>query len=63
MKQNRNQYTGAAGITEREATQLKSMWFKLNKLQKKNNLFLEYRIKIIDAMKNIQEVLEESNRL
>ena len=34
-KQVRNRHTGAAGITDREATQLKSMWHKLDKLSKK----------------------------
>ena len=63
MKQVRNQHTGAAGITEREANQLHSMWIKLNKIQKKNNLFLGYRTKILRAMENIYEVLDESGRL
>jgi hypothetical protein len=62
-KQVRNRYTGAAGITDREATQLKSMWHKLDKLSKKKNLYVQYRRQTLEAMQLIYEILDHSDRL
>ena len=62
-KQVRNRHTGAAGITDREATQLKSMWHKLDKLSKKNNLFTLYRDQANEAKQLIYLMLERSQRL
>ena len=62
-KQSRNRYTGAAGITAREAKQMKSIWHKLDKIAEKNNLFVGYERKIKNAQQLIYEVLSESDRL
>lgn len=62
-KQVRNRYTGAAGITEREATQLKSMWHKLDKLSKKKNLWTGYVQKCDEAKQLIYEMLDRADRL
>lgn len=62
-KQTRNRHTGSAGITEREARQLHSMWHKLDKLSKKKNLWRGYQDSCLEAMQIIYEMLERSERL
>lgn len=63
MKQVRNQYTGAAGITAREATQLKSMFTKLDKIYKKPNLWILHKRKVAQAMDLVYQILEDSERI
>lgn len=58
-----NQYTGAAGITGREAIQLYEIWKKLNKLAYKNNLYIRHRADLEMSMDAIRKVLKESGRL
>ena len=61
VKQVRNRYS-SAGITQREANQIMSMIDKLEKIEKKNNLYVGFVQKLRDARSTLQTLLEEANR-
>ena len=61
-KQVRNRYTGAAGITAREANTIQGAANKLYKISQKKNLYVVYERKLLEATKLLLEVLEESDR-
>lgn len=62
MKQVRNQYTGAAGITAREANTIRSSADKLYKISQKNNLYVRFERKLLEATQLLLEILEEADR-
>lgn len=61
-KQVRNRYS-SAGITQREANQIRSMVSKIAKILKKQNLYVGYAQKLLDAGMTLETVLEESGHL
>lgn len=62
MKQSRNQYTGASGITQREATTIRSSAEKLYKISQKKNLFVKYELRLLKAADELFKLLEEAER-
>lgn len=62
MKQTRNQYTGASGITQREATTIRSSAEKLFKISQKKNLFVRYELRLLKASQELFKLLEEAQR-
>ena len=61
-KQVRNRYTGSAGITEREANTIKGAADKLYKISQKNNLYVVYERKLLQAAQLLYELLEQADR-
>jgi len=62
MKQSRNQYTGAAGITQREANSIRSATRKLFQISQKKNLFVKYQLRLVKATEQLVKLLEEADR-
>lgn len=62
MKQNRNQYTGASGITQREADTIKGCIRKLSKISEKKNLFVRYELRLLKSLEQLLKILEEAER-
>lgn len=62
MKQHRNRYTGAAGITQREANTIKGSIDKLLKIGEKNNLYVRHQIRIARAVEELAKLLVEADR-
>jgi len=62
MKQVRNRYTGAAGITQREANTIISSMDKLLKIGQKNNLDVRYQIRIARAVEELAKLIVEADR-
>jgi len=60
-KQVRNRYS-SAGITAREANTIRGSANKLYKISQKNNLYVGYERKLLEAAKLLYEVLEEADR-
>jgi len=61
-KQVRNRYTGAAGITAREANTIRGAADKLYKISQKKNLWFGYEQKLLEATKLLLEVLKQADR-
>lgn len=61
-KQVRNRYTGAAGITAREAVTIRGSAEKLYKISQKKNLYVGYERKLLEAAKLLYEVLKHADR-
>ena len=61
-KQVRNRYTGAAGITAREANSIKGAADKLYKISQKKNLYVVYERKLLEAAKLLYDLLEQADR-
>ena len=61
-KQVRNRFTGAAGITAREANTIRGAADKLFKISNKNNLYVVYEQKLLEATQLLLEVLEQADR-
>ena len=62
MKQKRNQHTGAAGITEREANTIRGAAHKLHKISEKKNLYVRHQMRLLTATEQLLKVLEEAER-
>lgn len=62
MKQNRNQHTGAAGITQREADTIKRSMDKLLKIGSKKNLYVRHQLRIEKAVEQLAKLLVEADR-
>ena len=61
VKQVRNQHTGA-GLTQREADQIKSFIPKLLKIGQKKNLDVRQRVRIVDVIERLSRILVEADR-
>lgn len=61
-KQVRNRYTGAAGITAREANTIRGSAEKLFKISQKKNLYVLYERQLLEAAKILFDILEHSDR-
>ena len=61
-KQVRNQYTGAAGITQREADTLKRCIKKIEKIANKKNLWASDRRRLLESSQKIMYLLIERQR-
>ena len=61
-KQVRNRYS-SAGITAREANTINGAVDKIMKISEKNNLYVGYQRKLVEAAKLLWEVLQESDRV
>ena len=62
MKQVRNRYTGAAGITEREANTIRGSLNKLYKISQKKNLYVKYELRLLKATEQLIKLLDEADR-
>ena len=62
MKQVRNRYTGAAGITEREAGTIRGCIRKLRKLSNKKNLYVRHVYYLERSIEALEKVLREADR-
>lgn len=62
MKQKRNQYTGASGITQREANTIRSAAEKLYKISQKKNLYVRHESRLLKAAEQLFKLLEEAER-
>lgn len=62
MKQSRNQHTGAAGITQREADTIRGCIRKLSKISKKNNLYVRHHLRLEKSLIQLRNLLEEAER-
>jgi hypothetical protein len=62
MKQSRNQYTGAAGITQREAAQINRSIRNLQKIMNKDNLYVRHEIRLEKAIRQLIDLLLEAER-
>lgn len=63
LKRQTNNRWNAAGITAREAIQLYEMFKKLDKLKRKNNLWVRHKTDLDDAITKIIKVLDDAGRL
>lgn len=63
MKQMRNQYTGAAGITQREADRIHRSMRAIRKISHKKNLYIRYKEQLDDAYLTLYKVLLHAERL
>lgn len=61
-KQVRNQHTGAAGITGREADTLKICYRKITKISEKKNLFVTSKRKLQEIAQDIEYLLRTHQR-
>ena len=61
-KQVRNRHS-SAGITAREATSLYKYMMQMRKMSEKNNLFIGYKRRVVEAADIIEELLRKSDRL
>jgi len=62
MKQSRNRYTGAAGITQREADTINSCIRKLSKISQKENLYVRHALRLDRATRELSKLLKEADR-
>ena len=62
-KQVRNQYTGGAGITQREANSLLSAYERIRSIASKRNLYVVYERKLLEAGDLLLEVLVQADRI
>lgn len=62
MKQTRNQHTGAAGITQREANTIRSAADKLYKISLKKNLYVRHEQRLLKATEQLLKLLQEAER-
>ena len=62
VKQVRNQHTGSAGITQREADTIKRCMDKLLKIGSKKNLYVRHKVRIEESVKQLAKVLVEAER-
>ena len=61
-KQVRNRHS-SAGITGREASSLWKYMMQMRTISEKNNLFVGYKRRLVEAADIIEELLRESDRL
>ena len=61
-KQVRNRYTGASGITQREADTIKRCMDKLLKIGGKKSLYVGHQRRIEKAVEQMAEILVEADR-
>ena len=61
-KQVRNRHS-SAGITAREASSLWNYMNRMRAISEKNNLFIGYKRRLVEAADLIEELLRESDRL
>lgn len=63
MKQHRNRYTGAAGITQREANTIRGCMDKLLKIGSKKNLYVRHQLRIEKSVEQLAKLLVEADRV